>query len=558
MRYESINWYNFEEVKHFLSENALPVEYIRQRYSNKGSGVIPVYVEAGRKLYYRNIARRFIQGYHFKVVGINEKKDYYIWNGNSYQLYDLQELGLYLDELITESGMDNSLGLKPSEIHKLKTNVLALSRVLDYRDLANSSKNILAFKNGLLDVKTLVFSGFRPEVFIIDKIGYRYTQEHSETPNWDRLMEIVFGIDKVGIELSNLLMFYIGYMLSMDSTTNMQYFMILQGSGSNGKSFLLETIKKMIGEHNYTNKKLKDILDGELGGLAELENKLALIDDDESEEIFSKSTAILKELTGGSENITVRKLYTGNKKIECRAKVWIAMNPIPYTTDTSDGFKRRMLILPFRQKITASTPKIQDDGTKSVFIPEFPAIIRKCIQEYKRVCKEGKLRIPSIVEELRDRVFRKSNNVMMWFEDSLVYTGSKNDRISLELLLELYNNLYSSNKRFDKRRQNFYEEARLFVEAEREKWNSKSGKYTGAKGMFFGKFLDKENARVKNYLDLKNERVVTQDFMQHLEATLDFDEVSVIKRTKRERSRNFLEGYLFRDEYQYRNEAIPF
>ena len=124
---------------------------------------------------------------------------------------------------------------------------------------------------------------------------------------------------------------------------------MLYGSGSNGKSTILNLVKTFLGFRNYTSIALEKVTDR--FNVAELENKLANIGDD-IDNVVIKDTGTLKKLFAGN-SIQVERKGERPFTIEPYATHIYSCNNIPRSFDKSDGFYRRWLFIPFNAKFSS-------------------------------------------------------------------------------------------------------------------------------------------------------------------------------------------------------------
>jgi len=563
MDINDVNFLNMGEAIDYLRANPLPVEHIQKKYSRKQEGVVPVFYDwkydknggkKGRVIYYTTLIRDFEQSRFLKNI---KGMGYYVYNGKHYELWNEEESASYLEEKLLEN--DDRGGLRTGEIQTFKSNLQRVP-LHDINDLESGNSWCLPLQNGILDLRTLKLKPFHPRHFFTYSLGWSWDDSCFETPYWDKLLDLVLG-DKEKIK--RLLEFYIGYTLSGANTKIFQYFLILYGSGNNGKSFLLDVVKKMLGEQNYTTKKLSSVLRDELAALSSLEGKLALFSDDEKEDVFI-NTSLLKELTGGNETISIRRLYKDPYEKKLVTKLWITTNVIPYTPDTTDGFRRRILLVPFTKKID-KTKAIRDDvGDKAMFVKEFPGIVKRCMRLFLSAMDSRTLELPEEIEQMRDRMCRKSDNVGEWLNDSLVYTGKFEHMLSIGLIFDVYANRFNTgSRRFEKKKSTFTEEVRMFVDKLKEEHENGLGRFKGDTNPFGALIVSDKQSRATCFPDTDNDEVYTKEyFTQYVELYFDYDKVQKIRAGLRDRDRDMLRGFLFRSEYEWTTkdkvEIIPF
>jgi putative DNA primase/helicase len=142
------------------------------------------------------------------------------------------------------------------------------------------------------------------------------------------------------------------------------------GSGLNGKGCFLRLLEKFIGKRNVCSTELDTLLNSRFE-ITRLYKKLACIMGETNFNELTK-TSILKKLTGQD---TIGFEYKNKTPFEERnyAKILIATNNLPETTDKTIGFYRRWLIVDFPN---------QFDESKNILaeIPEeeFNALASKC------------------------------------------------------------------------------------------------------------------------------------------------------------------------------------
>ena len=108
---------------------------------------------------------------------------------------------------------------------------------------------------------------------------------------------------------------------------------LFYGGGSNGKSTILNLLKKFIGENNLATVELKKLSDPFL--TAELEHKLANIGDDIDPKEITDTGTIKKLFTG--ESMTVQRKYQDPFIMKNYAKMIFSCNQSPRIIDKSYG-----------------------------------------------------------------------------------------------------------------------------------------------------------------------------------------------------------------------------
>jgi putative DNA primase/helicase len=189
---------------------------------------------------------------------------------------------------------------------------------------------------------------------------------------------------------------------------------MLYGSGSNGKSTILNLIKTFLGARNYSSMALEKVT--ERFNPAELENKLANIGDD-IDNVTIKDTGTLKKLFAGN-SIQVERKGERPFTIEPYATHIYSANNIPRSFDKSDGFYRRWLFIPFNAKFSIMDedydPLIEDKITTDTALSY---LLNIGIRGANRLMKRGKFTEPESVREALENYKAENSTVLSWIED---------------------------------------------------------------------------------------------------------------------------------------------
>lgn len=176
-------------------------------------------------------------------------------------------------------------------------------------------------------------------------------------PLWQQVLSTITQGDK---DLEHYLQKAAGYSLSGD--TSEQCFFLLYGSGRNGKSTFLNTLRYVMGSYAYqANSELltKTASSGPQPELASLKgSRLVLVS--ELERRSKLNIGLIKQITGG-DAITARHLYSPLFSFLPQCKLWITTNDKPTMHDMGDALWRRVRLIPFNANIPkeGSDPNIE-------------------------------------------------------------------------------------------------------------------------------------------------------------------------------------------------------
>lgn len=207
------------------------------------------------------------------------------------------------------------------------------------------SNNIINFKNKLFDLETNQIIEHSPNYFTINQINAYANKKVRRVPSVDNFLD---RITCNNVERKKTILEMIGY--SMTSSIEHQKAFVLYGkTAGNGKSTLLEIIEKLIGKENISHVTLQDFV-GNRFSISEVKGKLVNIVSEMTKE-FLKDSSVFKQMVTG-DTITVEEKFKDRYTIKPYAKHIFTANELPKVADTSNGYFRRLFIIPFEAVFT--------------------------------------------------------------------------------------------------------------------------------------------------------------------------------------------------------------
>lgn len=231
-------------------------------------------------------------------------------------------------------------------------------------------------------------------------IGY---DPDADCPHWRQYMEQ--WIPDEGAR--QLLQEFFGYCLIPD--TKLESFLILTGSGSNGKSMMLNFIKKIFGDACSSLSTSKMV---ERFGKAALYGKLINIcTEDEGEGGYLKHTDEIKAIVSGEEIVAE---FKGKDPFKFRstARLVFATNNIPRTRDRSFGWYRRQIIINFPNRFKKDMNIARE--MEYWMEKEKAGIFNWLLEGLRRVMLRGNLEIPESVMQSQEE-FKAINDPLEGF-----------------------------------------------------------------------------------------------------------------------------------------------
>lgn len=284
--------------------------------------------------------------------------------------------------------------------------------VLTYLELLVEDENaisagaeLIAFKNGVLNLETGDFGDFSPEYIITNKINWNYNPE-ANSPLVDDLFDKISCGSRA---LRDLMEEMVGYTFYRRNELRKSF--ILVGDKANGKSTLLDMIVSVLGENNVSTLDLAE-LDSPYK-TAEIFGRLANIGDDISGN-FIQNPATFKKLVSG-DRVTARKIYEAPFSFSNYAKFLFSANDIPRIKDRTGAVLDRLVIIPFKATFDKDSPTYDPHIKYKLREKEcMEYLIQLGVKALQRVLERKAFTIPDdVVNELVE--YEKVNNPILNF-----------------------------------------------------------------------------------------------------------------------------------------------
>lgn len=330
------------------------------------------------------------------------------------------QLHIYRDGIYV-SGADVIEGQMIRLISNLKraqrSEVMAYLEILIEENVTTTNPNIIAFSNGLYDLRDGSFRGFIPDIVITNKIPWAYNPAaYSEL--LDHTLDRLACDDP---EVRALLEEMVGYCLYRRNELGKAF--ILIGDKSNGKSTFLHVVKNMLGDANIASLDLKEL--GDRFKTAELFGKLANIGDDIGDEFIANASVFRKLVTG--ERVNVERKGQDPFEFNNYSKFLFSANVIPRMKDKTGAVQRRLVIVPFDAKFTPNDPDFRP-FIKDELCEQEPMeyLILLGLSALKRVLLNNKFTTSQRVQGQLDE-YEENNNPIIGFINEVGLEGIENE-----------------------------------------------------------------------------------------------------------------------------------
>lgn len=380
---------------------------------------------------------------------------------------DLEELQKNNEENVNDIKIKNY----ESIIKKLKTDTFKNSIVNELKNLfmdmkfeekLDSNENLIGYENGIYDLGKNMFRNGLPDDYIslsTRNIFIKYST------NMKFLNEIKIFLKQIIPNENIRKYFIIALSTCVAGYTRDEKFYILTGSGSNGKSLLMDLMKYALGE--YFMPCATSIITKKRGNSNETSpekvrmkgKRCGIFQETASDEKIN--VGIMKEFTGG-DTILMRDLFKGaNDMIELKPqmKFFLTCNILPEIPSTDDGTWRRLRVIDFVSKFVDNPNEKKkyeykiDIRMKEKIKEWGPVFLSFLINIYMNEYLTNSLKEPNEVM-LSTNKYKANNDVIQeFYSKKLIITNDKTDIIYKEKLYTDFINWYKhiyDNKSYPK------------------------------------------------------------------------------------------------------------
>jgi putative DNA primase/helicase len=257
----------------------------------------------------------------------------------------------------------------------------------------DADPNILACKNGIVDLKTGSIRSYEREDLVTKNTGVIYDPD-AHRPEWEQFLMTTTQGDT---DLIEYLQMAAGYTLTGLNTE--ECFMLLNGPQASGKSTWIDAINTAMGTYaaavqseTFMFRRGRDTPQNEIARLAGV--RLAAMSEIREGDYFNE--ALIKQVTGG-DKVAARFLYKDTFEFTPQFTLWFATNHDPISTDAA--MLRRIKRIRFMHTI----PVAQRDPNLKALLKNVeigsPAVLNWMVQGAVKYYALGGLKQPLSVSE---------------------------------------------------------------------------------------------------------------------------------------------------------------
>ena len=385
----------------------------------------------GRKFDESSLAKLFSEAYKDRLRFDQENRNWYYFNGVVW-VDDIQSPVRCARELMMGLSAGNNLSDIDRSIYSFNT-VSGFKAIVNHAELLDEFKissldfdqnpNLFAVKNGVINLETGVFRVAVSTDFLRRQANVEFDLD-AKSPKWNSFMKEVACRDR---ELYEFIRRTLGYILF--GTANLQIFILIIGSGGNGKGVMMRILKSLLG--NYGTSIAPNLLTSAYGGnanaptpaLAVLCGPRLVICTEMSGNKLDEG--FIKQFAGGDE-ITARHGYGSVFTFKPVGKLVVSVNykDLPEIAAHDEAMWRRLVPIPFNAVFVKG--KNDDIELENKLTSEFPGILNWLIKgavAYNESIQHGSsphmngLGSCSKVDDMKLKLRRDADSILAWMAE---------------------------------------------------------------------------------------------------------------------------------------------
>jgi putative DNA primase/helicase len=335
----------------------------------------------------------------------------YIWTGSHYERVQDKELKVFILQKWMRAAKVNMKQQTPDFVKKVVEGVFYRGVALE-RFKENQDYRIINFDNGtayLYNSGKFVFRESHLKADAMTSMLPISYKADAVAPKWKRFLSEVLP-DKTE---QDALMEFIGYCFF--NSHSFQKFLFLLGSGANGKSIVLNVIKKFFGKDITSNVDLQQLYSHELIGI---ENKYINIGSEINPKGLDKGQIEnLKKLTAGEATMLNPKNATPYDISGGEIPKFIFSGNNKPQGNLDGGLFRRMLLLNFN-RVISKDERIQ--ALEDRFEDEMSGIFNLAMDGLKRLLKNGDFSTSENMERNLQEYKEEANPILAYFNENVI------------------------------------------------------------------------------------------------------------------------------------------
>jgi putative DNA primase/helicase len=365
------------------------------------------------------MAEWFLENYHIKTMGVHGI--IYIYKNGVYQTCGEEFIHATVRKILGDATTSRRI-----------TEVVFMIKTQTYSEREDPPAEIVNTRSGLLNVITGELKPHDPRIFSTSQVPIRMIVD-AKCPRVKHFITQIVKEDDVRVVQEIL-----GFVLLGDY--RIQKAVMFIGDGSNGKSTLIELIRRFLGKGNTSSIALQDLTTNDFAR-NRLYGKMANLFAD-LPDMALHNTGFFKMMTGGDSMYADIKFKEGFDFFN-KAKLIFSCNKLPTAYDETDAFFRRWVFLNFPNKFEgeAANQNILDEIATE---EEMSGLLNWALEGLTRLLKNKDFTNSRKTEEIRDYYERMSSPIAAFLNDKV--SEEANGRVTKQELYRAFCTYCNANK----------------------------------------------------------------------------------------------------------------
>lgn len=281
-------------------------------------------------------------------------------------------------------------------LSKMIRQAASMPEVIVEPDQLDQQAMLLNCANGTLDLHTGTLLAHTKEHYLTRCLSTSY-EPRATCPEWQKFLWRIMDGHTDQARARRLIAFLqrvLGYTLT--SSTQERCFFLLHGPTTTGKSTFVHVAKHLLGPYSK-QADMETFIHKDRG---EIRNDLArlagvrLVSALESDKDKKIAMALMKQMAGGTDEITARFLHAEHFDFKPEFKIFLATNDPPRADPDDAAFWKRVKLIPFTVQIPDHE---QDHDLDAKLLAELPGILAWCVQGCLAWQQEGLAEPPEVM-----------------------------------------------------------------------------------------------------------------------------------------------------------------
>jgi len=314
----------------------------------------------------------------------------------------------------------------------------------EFKDKLNQNPYLIAFDNGVYDLKEGRFRDGKPEDYITFSTNYDYLPQVKPDVN-----SFIYNLFWTIFENEPTIKSFIAMLAScICGVRAKEVFSILIGGGGNGKGLLMKLVCLAFGDYYYEMdaSQLQDpkIDCGRANSTLSQLKGVRFVSTGELNANYRLRIDTIKKLSG-NDKIVHRNLFESEGSYEAQFKMHLSCNTTPPCDDIDDGFARRVEMINFPFKFTENpNPKIKNEKQMDMSLKENIKNDLEIRQGFMLLLIDiynetgGAYDLSPDMLEITKSYLTEQDKLKCFLDDTIEYTGNDKDYILTRELCDLY------------------------------------------------------------------------------------------------------------------------